>query len=126
MRKKRLYHILKIAIAFLIAGVAYGIFFLCTGIGLACPIRFVTGWKCPGCGVTHMCAALLCLDFASAFAANPALLLLSPLLAAVFAKYVKTYVNTGRWQADRVQNAIMWICVVILILYGAARNIFPI
>lgn len=121
---KRLFCVLRTAVLFLIAGVAYGIFFHHTGIGLVCPVRFVTGWKCPGCGVTHMCTALLQLDFAAAFAANPVLLLEIPLLAMIFIPYVIRYVQTGCWQLCFWQNIALWVCIIFLVLYGIVRNLF--
>ncbi len=44
-----------------------------TGIG--CPIRFVTGVSCPGCGMTRAWLALLRLDFAGAFYYHPLFLM---------------------------------------------------
>ena len=41
-----------------------------------CMFRTLTGFKCPGCGITHMLVAELQLDFAQAYTANPALYLL--------------------------------------------------
>ena len=124
MIRKRLFRILCTAMLLFIAGVLYSIFFQCTGIGLICPVRFMTGWKCPGCGVTHMCTALLHLDLAAAFFANPALLLLSPLLAVIFIPYCVNYIQTGCWRMRPWQNTVLWICIAILVLYGSARNIF--
>lgn len=125
MMKKRLLTVLHICAVLLAAGGAYEIFVSRTGIALPCPIRFLTGLKCPGCGVTHMCIALLHFDFAAAFAANPALLLLSPLLAVVFAQYCITYIRKGCWKMHPFQNVILWICIVVLLLYGVCRNLFP-
>lgn len=126
MIKKRFFHVLFATLLFFATGAAYGIFFSCTGIGIPCPIRAVTGLKCGGCGVTHMCAALLHLDFEGAFAANPALFLLSPLLIFIFAKYIVDYIKTGRWQMGLVQNVFMWFCICVLVLYGIGRNLLPI
>lgn len=40
-------------------------------IGHGCPIRFVTGIPCPGCGLSRAYLALLELDFAGAFRYHP-------------------------------------------------------
>ena len=37
-----------------------------------CIFRTITGLKCPGCGVTHMLINMVQMNFAGAFAANPA------------------------------------------------------
>lgn len=40
-------------------------------VGITCPIRFLTGISCAGCGMTRAWLALLRLDFSSAFAYHP-------------------------------------------------------
>lgn len=72
-----------------------------------------------------MFAAMMRLDFIGAFGANPAVLLLSPFLLAIFLKYVADYIKTGRFAMGFVQNVILWFCIVLLVLFGIARNIFP-
>ena len=49
-----------------------GIFYLllqCAGI--TCPIKFVTGVSCPGCGMSRAWFSLLRLDFSAAYAFHP-------------------------------------------------------
>lgn len=46
-----------------------------------CLFHLLLGIPCPGCGILHGMAALLRLDFASAYRSNPAALILSSLLA---------------------------------------------
>lgn len=123
--KRRVFKAAGILFLFLCAGLLYGWFFLHTGIGIPCPIRLVTGFKCPGCGVTHMCAALLRLDISAAFAANPMVLLLSPVLAAVFLPAFWGYLKNGRFRLGRVQNIAVWICILLLLVFGVVRNILP-
>lgn len=52
-------------------GVGLSALYVTTGVGLPCPLRAVTGWDCPLCGGTRLGGALLHLDLAAAFAANP-------------------------------------------------------
>ncbi|MGN0968721.1 MAG: DUF2752 domain-containing protein [Oscillospiraceae bacterium] len=40
-------------------------------VGITCPIRFLTGISCAGCGMSRAWLALLRLDFSSAFAYHP-------------------------------------------------------
>ena len=40
------------------------------GGGMPCLFRTLTGWQCPGCGMTHAVVALLRLDIRTAFACN--------------------------------------------------------
>lgn len=52
-------------------------------LGIGCPIRFLTGISCLGCGMTRACAALLQLDFAAAIQYHPLVFLL-PVFALLF------------------------------------------
>ena len=40
-------------------------------VGIGCPIKFVTGISCPGCGMSRACLWLLALDFSTAFYFHP-------------------------------------------------------
>jgi hypothetical protein len=46
--------------------------FIPLDLGVLCPLRAVTGVPCPFCGMTTSVTAAVHLDFAGAFAANPA------------------------------------------------------
>ena len=39
--------------------------------GIGCPIKYLTGVSCPGCGMTRAWKAVLHLDFAGAFSYHP-------------------------------------------------------
>ena len=40
-------------------------------VGITCPIKFLTGISCPGCGMSRACLHALKLDFSSAFFFHP-------------------------------------------------------
>lgn len=61
----------------------YAVFFL-TGIG--CPIKFITGISCAGCGMTRAWFSLLHLDFAAAYSFHPLFWLPPVVLAALLLK----------------------------------------
>lgn len=52
-------------------------------VGIGCPIRFVTGISCLGCGMTRAWLSVLRLDFAAAFYYHP-LFALPPVAAFVY------------------------------------------
>jgi len=52
-------------------------------VGIGCPIRFLTGVSCPGCGMTRAALSLLCLRFSDALYYHP-LVFLMPVVLAVF------------------------------------------
>ena len=47
--------------------------FICSVIfGTVCPMVILTGFPCPGCGLTRAVVSILCGDFAAGFKYNPA------------------------------------------------------
>ena len=106
------------------AGLLYAGFVLLTGWGIPCVFHLVTGLSCPGCGVSRMFLALLRLDFAAAWQANPAILALLPLGLAVFADISVRYVRTGRRAPGKLSNAAIVFMIAVLLVFGVARNLF--
>ena len=124
MRAKRRNRVLGYGVLLLAAGLLYGVFVAQSGLSIPCLFRWMTGLRCPGCGVTKLCVSLLRLDFSGAFAANPMLFLLLPWLGFVFLKYLTDYVKTGRWQMGKVQNGILYVSIGLLVLFCVLRNIY--
>ena len=123
--KHRLKRLLLLAGLILGIGLAYAVFVRLSGLSIPCPFHAVTGLLCPGCGVTRMCLALLRLDFAAAWQANPVLLLLLPVLAALLIRQAMRYVKTGRSTLSRGESALVWGMAAVLLLWGIARNLAP-
>lgn len=97
-------------------GAAYAVFAARFG-GIPCPIRLVTGLKCPGCGITTLLLRLLRGDWVGAFAANPFLLVTSPLLAAILWRFWWEDTRPGKaWQVTAV------LYIAALLIWGIARN----
>ena len=108
----------------LFAGLAYAVFVHFTGLAVPCVFRLITGLQCPGCGVSRMCMALLRLDFMAAWQANPAVFSMLPLGALVAADISVRYVKTGRAAPCRLTNRVMIFMIAVLLVFGAARNIW--
>ena len=53
-----------------LAGIAL-LYLLIESLGVTCPIRFLTGISCAGCGMSRAWLSLLRLDFAGAFRFHP-------------------------------------------------------
>lgn len=111
------------ALLVVVAGLVYGIFVEYTGLAIPCLFRRVTGLKCPGCGITGMCIALMQLDFKTAFWCHPMLFVLLAPLGIVFARSIAAYVQEGTWQTKRWQDVILYICIALLIGFSVVRNI---
>ena len=95
-------------------------------IYIPCPIHFLTGYNCPGCGLTRMLFSILKLDFYQAFRYNPFLfILLFPSLIIYINYLYSKYKNKISWYS-KIPNQVWYTLLVLLIVYGILRNIYPI
>ena len=122
MRAHRVRKLLAAGLGLLALGLGYAALIRATGWAVPCLFRHVTGLKCPGCGVTSMCLALLRLDFAAAFSWNRGLMILAPFLGALLVLLMAQYIRTGSWRPRRWQGVCLWIMLGYLLAWGVARN----
>lgn len=122
-QSKRLLRLAEIFGGLLILGLLYAAFVGATGLGIPCVFRLITGLQCPGCGVSRMCMSLLRFDLHAAWHANPAVMALLPLGAAVAADMSARYVRTGTSRPDKFCNAAMIFMLAVLLVFGVARNL---
>lgn len=107
----------------IILGVGFGYYLWLnfTHLGIPCPFRMITGWLCPGCGITHMLIALIQLDFHTAYFENPFLLLTLPFIIGqiIYQRYLQLTNQTNpQWN-----QVLLWIYVIALIIFGILRNL---
>ncbi len=81
----------------------YGILWF---LGGTCPIKWLTGLSCPGCGMTRATLAALRLDFGAAVHYHPLFWLPPVALAAYLAR---------NYIPKRLQNAALWAGIALLI-----------
>ena len=94
-----------------------------SGVFPPCPLRYLTGWYCPGCGSLRAIHQLLHGNLRAAWALNPLTVVLLPFVAYGTASYALFEIR-GRY-LPRLFLPAIWIralCAVI-ILFGIARNI---
>jgi len=94
-----------------------------SGIFPPCPLHFLTGWYCPGCGSLRAIHQLLHGNLRAAWAFNPLSVLLFPFVIYGMASYL-SFELRGRY-LPRVFLPAVWIralCAVI-ILFGIVRNL---
>ena len=104
-------------------GLVYALWVRLTGLAIPCIFHTVTGLLCPGCGVTRMCLALLRLDLAEAWEANTVLFLMLPVLAVLGARMAVRYVRVGSTVGPKWEDAIIWVMIALLIIWGIVRNL---
>lgn len=105
------------------AGLAYYLFVRLTGWGIPCIFYLVSGFYCPGCGVSRMCMALLRLDLPAAFRANPLLMIL--LLPGAFFGLRRwlIYVKTGETDMDLPEKIAVLVAFVLAVAFWVLRNL---
>ena len=121
--KQRAISIFKKSTILLAIGLAYVIIIRVFHFGINCPIKTLTGFSCPGCGVSTMCLALLKLDFAGAFYANPVLLIMLPIIVIIIIESVVRYIRFNSYEVSRFSRAVLMIMIILLLIFGVIRNL---
>lgn len=80
-------------------------------VGVTCPIRYLTGVSCAGCGMSRAWLALLRLDWAGALAYHPLALLPIPLAALLLfqRRLPRRAVSIGLWSGGALFLAVYLI-----------------
>ena len=121
--KKRTIKLLSATIILIVAGLIYYFINKFFGLAIPCPVRFVTGLYCPGCGVTGMCISLLSLDFAGAFFYNPAIMTALPIFIYFIIVFIYRYIKSGDLKPEKIENIILYGLIIYFVLFGIIRNI---
>ena len=122
--KSRAFIVIRRCLIVLSIGIAYALIYHFTGFGLKCPIKTLTGFSCPGCGVTRMSVAILKLDFVSAFHYNPVLLCLLPVIIVIKAERSYRFIKYGEVKTSKIETSIIYAMLICLLIFGVLRNIF--
>ena len=94
-----------------------------TGFYIPCIFHEITGYKCPGCGITHLVFALLKLDFKEAFISNPLVFIYMPFIIFYFIYLDYLYIYNKKDKIIKMIPNWIWIILIIITLaYGVIRN----
>ena len=104
-------------------GLAYALFIQCTGHGIPCVFRLVTGYRCPGCGMTHAAMALIHGQPKVAFRENPLSLSVVPLLLLYGAYRAEVYIRTARTDFRKWEIVFLGVLWVVVLLFWLLRNL---
>ncbi|MCR5676214.1 MAG: DUF2752 domain-containing protein [Lachnospiraceae bacterium] len=104
-------------------GAAYYLFISITHLGIPCPVKLLTGYSCPGCGISHLFLSLAKFDLAGAFSANPFVFVLLP-FALLYAFYrAHVYVKNGVTEFSIAETAVFTILLIAAVLFAVLRNL---
>lgn len=94
-----------------------------SGLFPPCPLRYLTGWYCPGCGSLRAIHQLLQGNLRAAWALNPLTIVLLPFLAYGTISYA-LFELRGK-HLPRLFLPAIWIRALCagIILFGIARNL---
>lgn len=122
--KKRLYHVIIRYLILLIILISYFFINKYTGIGIPCLFYKLTGYQCPGCGITRCLFSIIQFKFKDAFYYNPLLFIYLPFIVAYFLYNDYLYIkNKNDKILVKIPNVFTYALVVITILFGILRNI---
>ena len=104
-------------------GLAYALFIQCTGLGIPCVFRLVTGYRCPGCGMTHAAMALIHGQPKIAFRENPLSLTVVPLLLFYGTYRAEVYIRTARTDFKKWEILFLGVLWAVVLLFWLLRNL---
>ncbi len=94
-----------------------------SGVFPPCPVRYLTGWYCPGCGSLRALHQLLHGNLQAAWAMNPLAVLLLPVLAYGLASFALFQIRGRGLPQPFLRPAWIRALCVAIILFGIARNL---
>lgn len=88
-----------------------------------CPFLFVTGLYCPGCGLLRATHDVVHGDFAGAMARNPLILVLVPLVAAIWFNNLRRATGRSHVTMRAVPTWVWYAVLLFLIVFAVVRNL---
>lgn len=123
--KERLCKTLKPIFLLLLVGGIYVVLIYTTGFKIPCPIKFATGFDCPGCGISRVLLSYLRLDFKTAFFTNPVITVILPIMFGDYVYHKYYYVvHNNKKPFNKLENISMYVMIGALILYAVIKNIY--
>ena len=101
--------------------IIYGLSYFLLDDGLPCYIRKITGFYCPGCGISRMFISLLKFDIYQAFRFNPLVFCLLVFVGIIAIIDIVLYYR--KKEILKIGNKTYITILVLVILFGILRNI---
>lgn len=88
-----------------------------------CPVHYLTGWYCPGCGSLRAIHALLQGNVHAAWAMNPLTMLLLPFVAYGLLSELLTGFRGRGLPQPRLSSRAIYSLGCVVVLFGVIRNL---
>lgn len=111
----------KTLLVLFILGLAYLIFIRISGVCIPCFFEKITGWRCPGCGITTLFYRLSIFDFKTAFRANMFLFVTWPFIA--FEVIYDFILSLRKKKMPRANSVALYVYIGLLVAWGVVRNL---
>lgn len=121
--KKRAIKVVLLGGCLLLCGLLYGLFCMSTGVAIPCFFRKITGFSCPGCGVSRMCINLMRGNVSEAIRCNPALFFCMFPMLVVFSEVLYRYIKNGDTKLRTWENVVLYGIIAVLLVHGVIRNV---
>lgn len=92
-------------------------------IGIPCLFHEITGWLCPGCGITHMYLYMLHFDFKFAFYCNSFIFIIQPFIYYFILKLYICWLTDKKVIFHKFENIIIYCFIILAGLFFIYRNI---
>ena len=120
MPNKRLKSKKEILNALLAVGAVIAVYAVLRVFGITCPIKYVTGVSCPGCGMTRAYLCLFRFDFAGAFHYHP-LFFVPPLVLLVY--LFKNRIPKKLYSAFLLTMAVLFVIIYVVRLISPENDV---
>ena len=106
----------------LLAGILYAVFVRLTGLAVPCIFRTLTGWLCPGCGITRACLSLIKGNVQASFSYNPFLYIAGPCIIYLIVREDLNYIKKDTYRLGTADTVLISILIVAALIFSGVRN----
>ena len=107
----------------LLAGILYAVFVRLTGLAVPCIFRTLTGWLCPGCGITRASLSLIKGNVQASFSYNPFLYIAGPCIIYLIVRGDLNYIKKDTYRLCTADTVLIYILIVAALIFGVVRNL---
>lgn len=122
-KKKQIKNTIFTVASLILVAVLNQICFIIWGKGIPCVFRLITGYQCPGCGMTHAIKEIVFGNFKGAMKYNFLCLNVLPLTVIYLAFRLVRAIRTGYEGFKIWEYSVLMVLFVVTIGYGITRNI---